>query len=30
MGEHPDSTPKAQQDFVRLKLAGLHFITGER
>ena len=30
MSEYPDSTPKAQKDFVRLKLAGLHFITGER
>jgi len=30
MSEHPDSAPKGQQDVVRLKLAGLHFITGER
>ncbi len=30
MSEHPAAAPKAQKDFVRLKLAGLHFITGER
>jgi predicted ATPase len=30
IGEHPDLAPKAQQDAIRLKLAGLHFITGER
>jgi len=28
--EHADAAPKAQQDTIRLKLAGLHFITGER
>jgi hypothetical protein len=28
--EHPDTVPKAQRDTIRLKLAGLHFITGER
>jgi len=28
--EHPQLAPKAQQDTIRLKLAGLHFITGER
>jgi predicted ATPase len=30
LAEHPDAVPKAQQDTMRLKLAGLHFITGER
>jgi class 3 adenylate cyclase len=30
IAEHPDATPKAQQGAIRLKLAGLHFITGER
>jgi class 3 adenylate cyclase len=30
IAEHADAVPKAQQDAVRLKLAGLHFITGER
>jgi hypothetical protein len=30
VAEHPDVAPKAQQDAIRLKLAGLHFITGER
>ena len=30
IAEHPDLTPKAQQGAIRLKLAGLHFITGER
>jgi class 3 adenylate cyclase len=28
--EHPHLTSKSQQDSIRLKLAGLHFITGER
>ncbi len=28
--ERPDAAPKAQQDAIRLKLAGLHFIVGER
>jgi class 3 adenylate cyclase len=30
IAEHRDLAPKAQQDAIRLKLAGLHFITGER
>jgi predicted ATPase len=30
IGEHPDLAPKAQQGAIRLKLAGLHFITGEQ
>jgi class 3 adenylate cyclase len=30
INEHPQVAPKAQQDTIRLKLAGLHFITGER
>ena len=30
MAEQPEAAPKSQQDTVRLKLAGLHFITGER
>src|SRR5262249_6174265 len=28
--EHPPLATKVQQDSIRLKLAGLHFITGER
>jgi len=28
--EHPDAAPKAQQDAIRLRLAGLLFIVGER
>jgi class 3 adenylate cyclase len=28
--EYPDAVPKSQHDAIRLKLAGLHFITGER
>ena len=28
--EHPEAAPQAQQGAIRLKLAGLHFITGER
>jgi len=28
--DNPQLAPKAQQDTIRLKLAGLHFITGER
>ena len=30
IAEHPDAVPKAQLDTMRLQLAGLHFITGER
>ena len=30
IAEQPDLAPKTQQDTIRLKLAGLHFITGER
>jgi hypothetical protein len=30
IAEHPEAAPRAQQDAIRLKLAGLHFITGER
>ena len=30
IAEHPDSAPKTEQGAIRLKLAGLHFITGER
>ena len=30
ISEHPELASKAQQDTIRLKLAGLHFITGER
>jgi predicted ATPase len=30
IAEHPDLAPKTQQGAIRLKLAGLHFITGER
>ena len=30
LAEHPDAAPKAQHDAIRLKLAGLHFIVGER
>ena len=30
IAEHAEAAPKAQQDTIRLKLAGLHFITGER
>ena len=30
LAEHPDALPMASQDTMRLKLAGLHFITGER
>jgi hypothetical protein len=30
IAEHPDAATKAQQGATRLKLAGLHFITGER
>ena len=28
--EYPEAAPKGQQGAIRLKLAGLHFITGER
>jgi len=30
IAEHPHAAPNAQLDIIRLKLAGLHFITGER
>ena len=30
IAEHPDAAPTTQQGAIRLKLAGLHFITGER
>jgi hypothetical protein len=30
IAEHAEAAPKAQQDTIRLKLVGLHFITGER
>jgi class 3 adenylate cyclase len=30
IAEYPEAAPKAQQGAIRLKLAGLHFITGER
>jgi len=30
LAEYPDALSKGQRDTVRLKLAGLHFITGER
>jgi len=30
IAEQPEAAPKAQQGAIRLKLAGLHFITGER
>ncbi|HLF48275.1 MAG TPA: hypothetical protein VJA45_02785, partial [Methylomirabilota bacterium] len=28
--EHPEAAPKEQANAIRLKLAGLHFIVGER